>query len=108
MFELKQKLSGGNLADWTSALRDYKPANFDGDNPLTLPDAEAAIIAIRAARKAKWYDEAPPTDEQLRDMSLGELLDLSDAVMKLFSKWNKRQVVTDEEKKDFSGTPPTS
>ena len=98
MLELKARLSGGQLADWTSALRDYKPANWDG-NVTALPDAEFAIVAAKAARKAKWFDDGQaPTDEQLHAMSLDELLDLGEGIAKLWQQWNTRRAVTDEEK----------
>lgn len=106
--KLKQKLSGGDLADFTAALRDYKPANYDG-NVMALPEAELATIAVKAARKAKWYEDGQaPTDTELHAADFDDLVDMGEAVFALFVKWNKRAVVTSEEKKAFSGTPPTS
>lgn len=99
MFEIKQRFTAGMLADFTSALRDLKPANFDG-NISALPDAEFAIVAVQSARAAGWYEDGQaPTVEQLRAMSFDELMAAGAAVMSTWKKWNKRGEVTVDEKK---------
>lgn len=108
MMELKTKISGGMLADFTAALRDEKPANFDGD-VMRLPDAELARAAVRAARQAGWYEPGQaPTNEQLHAADFAELAAWGEAVFALFVRWNKRAAVTDEEKKVSSGMSRTS
>jgi hypothetical protein len=110
MFELKARLSSGMLADFSAALRDFRPANYEG-NAYGLPDEEFVFIAIRAARKAEWYETAKAdiTDkdlvEQMREMAISELVEAAGEVMALRQKWMKREVVTVEEKKASSAPP---
>lgn len=109
-FELRARLSSGMLADFSAALRDFRPANFEG-NPYALPDEEFVHTAIRAARKAGWYESAKAdvTDKELvtlmREMDFAELVDAAGEVMKLRQQWMRRGEVTSEEKKDSSGRP---
>lgn len=99
MFELRSKLTAGHLADFTSALRDQKPSNFDG-NVMALPEVELAIVVVAAAKQAGWYEAGQaPTTEQLRSMDLDDLLDAGEAAVALWQKWAQRQRVDDEEKK---------
>lgn len=109
-YELKSRLSSGMLADFSAALRELRPANFDG-NPYVLPDEEFVFIALRAARKADWYETAKAeiTDkalvEQMREMDYPELVDAAGEVMALRQQWMRREVVTVEEKKASSALP---
>lgn len=97
MFELKQRLTSGDLADFMEATRTYKPKNFDGD-PLELPPIERARVVIKAARRVGWYVDEKPTDEQIHDMAFAQYMDMAEDVVSLFMKWHSREVVTGEEK----------
>lgn len=97
VYELKSKLNAGNLADFTHELRAAKPANWDGDVRL-LPDAELALVAVKAGRKAHFFDGPGPTDAQAREMDFDVLLPLATAIFNLYAEWNNRATVTDEEK----------
>jgi hypothetical protein len=99
MFDLKNRLSGGNLADFTRAIRARKPDDFDGDFE-ELPIMEYAEIAVMSAREAGFFDDGQaPTDEQFYSWSYDDRVDLAGKCVRLFNEWNQRQNVSDEEKK---------
>ena len=102
MFDLKTRLSGGNIADFTRAIRARKPDDWDG-NIFGLPEMELSGIIISSAREAGFFESGQaPTDSQMHGMSYDERMSCAENVMDLFLKWNQKQIITAEEKKTSS------
>lgn len=106
MLDLVTRLSGGKLADFTRAIRARKPDDWDGD-VFALPEMELTEIIISSARVASFFEDGQaPTDGQIYAMDYDERIELAGDVMELFNHWNKRQFVSEEEKKSSSKPQP--
>jgi hypothetical protein len=99
MMALRSKLNSGQLADFTRALREQKPDDWDG-NIFAMPEMELCQVILTAAREASFYEDGlGPTAEQQRALSYDEAAEQAEDVMRLFNKWNQRRAVSEDEKK---------